>query len=493
MSLPIAVAERILRDRLGEPVKTPTQYVIGFKTPAGRVLALHREAGETRIWFEPPQPPPLDGVALMANSARNSNLNGELAKLGNGVSLRVEIDGEPALHRFLDWYGGAARPSPGGDVAIGQDAFRKAFDRFQQLIVARSGHRFVNFDEGMAARWENYKPRLRARALALLGAETWPESAIGSGEILRRAIDAIEIQDSAINLTNNLVFWQNRFGHANREHRALLEAVSDAQRRRALEQLLFGLFRANADEETTFERLSAHVGAKYPLLAYLYFLKDMDRFMPIQPTGFDRAFRALGLSFSTLRQCTWENYTRFNAVLDALRPMIAAAAGLKSVRLIDAHSFCWIFASLLRAEAEGALDKPSGGKDSGRIVGGREKAIIAMRYSILETVKNSYGQTVERIVKNKELAMTTAELDKLLESLLDVQGNRCALTGIRFHFPGPDADKNLLPSADRIDSNGHYAPGNIQIVCRFVNFWKGASDNEEFRRLLRLVQGGESE
>ena len=72
--------------------------------------------------------------------------------------------------------------------------------------------------------------------------------------------------------------------------------------------------------------------------------------------------------------------------------------------------------------------------------------------------------------------------------MLDVQRDRCALTGIRFNFMGPDADKNLLPSVDRIDSNGHDEAGNLQIVCQFINFWKGDSDNEEFKRLLTLVR-----
>ena len=40
---------------------------------------------------------------------------------------------------------------------------------------------------------------------------------------------------------------------------------------------------------------------------------------------------------------------------------------------------------------------------------------------------------------------------------------------------------------DRIDSNGHYEFGNLQVVCQFVNFWKSDSDNSEFKRLLRLV------
>jgi hypothetical protein len=102
---------------------------------------------------------------------------------------------------------------------------------------------------------------------------------------------------------NNLCFWQNRFGDANRDHRALLEAVSSPKSRGELEQLLFGLYRGKANEGATFDRLGELTGAKYPLLAYLYFLQDMDRFMPIQPTTFDRAFRGLGIELVTLRNC----------------------------------------------------------------------------------------------------------------------------------------------------------------------------------------------
>ena len=232
-------------------------------------------------------------------------------------------------------------------------------------------------------------------------------------------------------------------------------------------------------------------GGKYPLLAYFYFLKDMDRFMPIQPTGFDRAFRALGIDFSTLRQCSWENYSTYNQTLAALRPTIEAT-GFKNVRLVDAHSFCWIFSTLLKLESEGSITRAAGTKDAGRFLTGREKSIIAMRLSVENTVKNANGQIVQRILKNKELRMNTAELEKLIASLLDLQDSRCALTGIPFQFLGPEADKSLLPSLDRIDSAGHYEVGNLQVVCQFINFWKGDSDNEEFRRLLMLVRDEEA-
>ena len=477
-----------------KPANPLTDYAVGFRTPSGKVLAVHREASQTLIWFQPPAPPNLDGVRLMDGPSNgNSDINDPPLPLQASTTLRVEVESQGALNRFLDWYAGfddTPRAAPKA-AHVDPRLFREAFARFRALINGRSGHPFTNFYEGLAAAWESYKPRLREYALELLRAEEWRDDEIGSGAILNRMIAAIEIQATVGDRTNNLVFWQNRFGHANRDHRTFLEATASPKLRRDIERLSFGLFRGEGDSGATFDNLRDLTGGKYPLLAYIFFLKDMDRFMPIQPTGFDRAFRALGIDFSTLRQCSWENYSTFNQTLGGLRPLLAEAAGLTNVRLIDAHSFCWIFSTLLKLESEGLIAKAPGFRDEGRILSGREKSIIAMRLSVENTVKNSSGQLVQRTVKNKELRMTSAELEKLIASLLDLQDNRCALTGIPFHFIGPEADKNLLPSLDRIDSDGHYEVGNLQVVCQFVNFWKGDGDNAEFQRLLMLVRGVE--
>ncbi|WP_299663147.1 hypothetical protein [uncultured Ruegeria sp.] len=34
-----------------------------------------------------------------------------------------------------------------------------------------------------------------------------------------------------------------------------------------------------------------------------------------------------------------------------------------------------------------------------------------------------------------------------------------------------------------------YSAENVQLVCRFINFWKQASPDDEFRRLINLVRG----
>ena len=213
--------------------------------------------------------------------------------------------------------------------------------------------------------------------------------------------------------------------------------------------------------------------------------RPMDRFMPILPTNFDRVFHDLGIDLVTVRNCSWNNYQRFNAALSDVRRALTEMEGLTKVRLIDAHSFCWILATKLR---EGVKKKRKG---TVRGLSGREKSVIEMRRSVENTVRNAKGQLIQSTLKNKELRMSPAKLEKLLRTLLTLQTNRCALTGIPLHFVGSDAKASLRPSVDRIDSNGQYKHGNLQIVCQFVNFWKADSNNEEFKRLLKLVRSAD--
>ncbi|MBN14465.1 MAG: hypothetical protein CMJ15_04480, partial [Pelagibacterium sp.] len=72
----------------------------------------------------------------------------------------------------------------------------------------------------------------------------------------------------------------------------------------------------------------------------------------------------------------------------------------------------------------------------------------------------------------------------------DAQEGMCNLSGLPLQWIGGD-DPQMCCSLDRIDSAGHYEVGNLQVVCQFINFWKGDSDNAEFQRLLMLVRGVE--
>lgn len=485
MTLTMAVAKDILQGRLGLPVKD-IAYVAGFSTPDGRVVALRPDQKAVNLWYQLPAAPDLPGVQPVAH-AKNDSLTGPMAVLNDPSSPRVQFADSGALHRFLDWYLGLAAETGAQPAAVNGAAFRLAYGRFQSLVVSESGQPFRTFHDGLVKEWENYKPGLRKRALELLEPETWTRQEIGDGSILRRMISAIEIQESS-ELTNNLVYWQNRYGPSKQVHRALLDAVPSRALRQPIESALFGLYRGGANEGSAFAELSELTGGKYPLLAYLFFLKDMQRFVSIHPSGFDRAFAALGIDLTTARNCNWDNYQTFNATLSALRPHIGAAAGLTNIRLIDAHSFCWVFSALMKREEEGKLTYLSKhGKPDPEMIdwSGSVKAMVD---SAAATAMNANGQTVEQVVKNKELRLTKTELGRLLDEMIAMQNFRCALTGIPLQPRGAGADPALVPSLDRIRSDGHYEEGNVQVVCQFANFWKGSGEDAEFRRLLQIVR-----
>ena len=73
-------------------------------------------------------------------------------------------------------------------MPLDPSTFRKTFERFQKLVSVYSGHEFTNLNEGLAAVWEGYKPRLRDLALAKLDALDWQHETIGRGRILELSV-----------------------------------------------------------------------------------------------------------------------------------------------------------------------------------------------------------------------------------------------------------------------------------------------------------------
>jgi hypothetical protein len=159
--------------------------------------------------------------------------------------------------------------------------------------------------------------------------------------------------------------------------------------------------------------------------------------------------------------------------------------------LVDAHSFCWL---LVRPEFDRiapAISAWPKTKVSVKVYNARGKSIVEMAYNAVNTARNANGQQVTVSKKEKELELSQSELEAYIDRLLVKQEEKCALTGIPLQYRGDDADHQLLASLDRIDSDGHYTEGNLQVVCRFVNKWKSDLANAEFIRLLSLVRQDE--
>lgn len=130
------------------------------------------------------------------------------------------------------------------------------------------------------------------------------------------------------------------------------------------------------------------------------------------------------------------------------------------------------------------------GKSLGKSVPVIDYVVTDLWHSMVQTTSQANGQLVISVkhMKNKTIVGTEAEMRKHLAELWEKQEGRCALSGIPMHAPGQDnIEPDLRVSPDRIDSNGHYEIGNIQLVCRFINYWKCAAENGKFLDLLDLV------
>jgi hypothetical protein len=93
------------------------------------------------------------------------------------------------------------------------------------------------------------------------------------------------------------------------------------------------------------------------------------------------------------------------------------------------------------------------------------------------------------MVKRKDLLFpSAAALQDYIMELMGAQEYCCELTGLPLELDEVNGDSAMFASLDRIESCGHYEPGNLQVVCRFANFWKGASDDGEFRRLIGVIR-----
>lgn len=118
----------------------------------------------------------------------------------------------------------------------------------------------------------------------------------------------------------------------------------------------------------------------------------------------------------------------------------------------------------------------------------KEITFFEMADAAWQTTQRANGQREERTIKNKDFGFGSCkELETYIAALYEAQEGLCAITGLALQFRGGE-DHQLCCSLDRIDSSGHYAPENLQIVCKFINMWKSDQDDAEFRRLIEVVR-----
>lgn len=219
------------------------------------------------------------------------------------------------------------------DVSILVAELNKFYAYIQENDSMTSGTccESVSFTDssGLLGREEDYKLKNAIEGLKLLQVASWKKNWIGTGKIAEKANKAISKAGNLVN-PNQQIDFKNRLNPAHPKYKA--EA----------EQTLYDIF-CGTDPESAFKQATKTFGAKYDTVAFLFFMKSYDRFLPISPGNFDKAFMTLGIDFSTSFHCGWSNYCEFISIVKEVQGIMNEVLPLTAdARLIDAHSFLWV-------------------------------------------------------------------------------------------------------------------------------------------------------
>lgn len=192
---------------------------------------------------------------------------------------------------------------------------------------------YISFRDSMGflGQEEDFKSQIAEEARKELNFSKWKESWIGTGKIANCAKKAMNKSGNLVN-KNQQVDFKNRLDPQNPKYR------------KEAERVLFDIYRnPMCEESVAFENAVGTFGAKYDTIAFLFFVKDDTRFLPISTGHFDKGFSVLEIDYSTSYRCSWENYQGYIDAIKEIRNVMEDMLPMKGTpRLIDAHSFVWI-------------------------------------------------------------------------------------------------------------------------------------------------------
>jgi hypothetical protein len=245
---------------------------------------------------------------------------------------------EDEYKQIIETVGGFKQIITKPELKPNRTRLNEYYQAFVGYVEQQSGEKFISFaSNSYIKKEENYKYSIHEEALFYLGWRNWQQADIGSGEIIKKVIAAIEKPKD-----NNLVPHDSRHGQERRYHQSLYEAEAKGKLLE-YEQLLYDFYHSEIEDAAAFKRFVRLAGKRYAYIAYLYFLKDKDNYLPIAPNTFDTAFEMVGIDFKTSHKCSWKNYQIYNRLIAEVKDFLETQVDSK-VQLLDAHSFLWIIA-----------------------------------------------------------------------------------------------------------------------------------------------------
>lgn len=208
-------------------------------------------------------------------------------------------------------------------MQLNVERFYKYLDGFKAYIEFNSNAYMMDLaNNQFFLSQEGYKYNVYNNAQNILNFSNWSPSDIGTGKIAEKAIQAVD--EGA-----NLVHHQQKLHFKNKVHENTQKA----------EHLLYNLYCGDKDAQA-FDDVVKFLGGKYDLIAYLFFIKNNEKYLPINSSNFDERFAMLSIPLRMSRNCSSQNYFSFVSCIDTLRQHMESYYGF-DVSLLDAHSVIW--------------------------------------------------------------------------------------------------------------------------------------------------------
>lgn len=277
-----------------------------------------------------------------------------------------------------------------GNCVIDTARLVSTVNRFCAFVRQRDG--YISFVDGntVLGREENYKAKIAVKAYDVLEYAKWKESWIGrNGEITARVLKAMNRAGNLVN-RNQQIRFANRLDPSRKEYR------------QNAERALYDIYKSQGPEQeaTAFAQAKETFGGYYDTIAYLWFIKDGSRFLPVSPGNFEKSLTSIGIDYKLSNSCSWDNYNGFIEIVREIQGVMKDVAALEGVdiRLIDAHSFLWVInesrpkdfrnwrpdeetEALIERETEDFLEKKAEGR------GGKKSRLMSAYTRSAEVVK----------------------------------------------------------------------------------------------------------
>ncbi len=232
-------------------------------------------------------------------------------------------------------------------MTLSTEILERLFNSFTDFVSTKDGKPFTDFkNSNYIDRAENYKYSVYEEARENLGQKWWKPEDIGNGKIQNAVSAAIKtrVTHDFQTVDNNLVDWRKK------------DAFAKKAKNKKLETTLFNFYKSKISNQSAFE---AFIEEKlsYQFIAYLFFIKDRNQFMPISQTKFDEIFEIIGIAdFKTSHNLSWENYTTYIDLIKQTRVFLKTKDN--NTTLLDAHSFLWIIGNQMKNVVEVITTKP---------------------------------------------------------------------------------------------------------------------------------------